>query len=253
MTQEQINIKAMADQYLNWTGDDHVNQPGGVEQLYAMYAGSGDAAIDMFMNFNGEGTEAKFNQIKSNRPWTLTLYNGNAATKTVMLMPGIAPDSVNLAGDGVTVAKDGTAVTTTGNPGKLVTLQREINLKPHNVVGCKVVSDSALIETGNFRFIERSAFFQNDKIQVIEFSHYIGDQQRDKLIFIDKPFILADVIQWEVTLPPTSTTVFSFFFGASIDSVHALRKGNARLNAAAGAGGGRGGASGATQLLPATT
>lgn len=249
MTPQQLQIKQMAEQFLSWDGNgDAINQPTGAYEQYALYNGA-DPMVDMFMNFNGD-TSAKFNQIQTNRSYTLTLTNGNAASKTVMLLPGVNPPTNNLAVDGVTVAMDGSPITLTGNPGFWRTLQKEIAYKPHNVIGSKVVSDSALIETGNFRITQKSAFWHNDKVEVIEFSHYIGDQNRDKLIFIDKPFQLGDITQWEVTLPPNSNTVFSLFFGASVDTFHALKQGNRRLNAQRAAGLPAGASS---TLLPAST
>lgn len=219
MTPEQIRLQA--EQYLNFEGGLELENFNGL-------------VGDDLLNFNGNESRAMLNEILTERPYTMTITHAALTPKTFLLFPGLAPDSVNTISDGVTVAKDGTAANATGYPGLIKTLQKEIDKKPHNVVGLKITSDSAVIDSGYLKMIIKSAFAENDIVKTIQFAHYKGDQFQDKTIFINTPFTLGDAVQFEVYLPANCSTTFSWFFGASLDTFQALNKKNKKLNAMRG-------------------
>lgn len=219
-------IRQQAESFLNYNG-------GGDDELLNFDGLTGDDLL----NFNGNDSRAMLNEIHTERPYSMTLQHANLVGKTFLLLPGLAPDSVNVVSDGVTVTKDGAAANAAGYPGLIRTLQREIDKKPHNIIGVKIKSDSALIDDGYLKIITKSAFAENDDVKTIQFAHYKGDQFQDKTIFINTPFTVGDAVQLEVYLPANCSTTFSWFFGASLDTFQAMKKKNKKLNAMRGMAG----------------
>ncbi|MBC8051882.1 MAG: hypothetical protein H7Y13_02340 [Sphingobacteriaceae bacterium] len=195
---------------------------------------------DDFLDFAGNA--ASFAEIaKEAKPFTFTLTNANAATRTVLIAPGLIATQAGLMATGAFNDKNGAAglSAASGSPGSIEEFVAHYRLFPSLVSGFKISTDSVTQMEQSMTIMKKSPFNQHSSM-IIPIGTYASEQNfNTKILSIPKSFFLDPQTLIEYPILGETSVSFTFMITTSLNIAKALRDKTAKAKTTLSMGGNR--------------
>jgi hypothetical protein len=188
------------------------------------YTGKGDSFLDFSGNAADFGSEANFDKV-----FQITITNASVTDLTVLLNPSYKPTlPLSVVADGnIAYASGKTDLSGAGSPNTIAELHAFIRLNPSTVVKTVVKSNNANQLSQAFLISKKNPFATVNSERINLVSALSEFATNDKLATVKREFILSDQHELSTVVPAavggvSTVTTFTFYFGATLNSVVAL-------------------------------
>ncbi|RFZ84772.1 hypothetical protein DYU05_03970 [Mucilaginibacter terrenus] len=206
-----------------YTAEDLENEAAGLSNFsggMSGYTGEGDD----FLEFSGESNGSFMDAIHKGKIFNLTLTNGNAATRTALLCPGLVFAAAGLIADGAfNDASGASGLTGTGNPQSILLFNNFIRNYPTLVAGFKI-STSNINQFECVLTIQKESPFSVHESKIINPAIYASEANPNTtLITVGEAFYMDNQTKISYQVLGSSSVNIGLIFGASLNPAKALR------------------------------
>lgn len=200
------------------------------------YVGYGDE----FLDFSG-GASSLASAARNAKPFIINFVNSANAARTVLLCPGLLPNSAGLMATGAFNDVNGQAglSATSGSPGSIEAFNQFIQKYPSVVAGFKLSTTNVAQMDQNIEIGKQSPF-SSHSTKVISTGIYASEQNfNTQILTIPESFFLDNQTLMKYTILPNTSVAFTLMIGVSLNTAKALRtkvsKAKVNIEAAGGA------------------
>ena len=205
-----------------YSAEDLENEANGLSNFGGVvgYVGQNDDFLDF------AGNAASFAEIaKEAKPFTFTLTNANAATRTALLSPGLIAAQAGIMATGAFNDKNAAAglSAASGSPGTIEEFIAFFRLFPSLISGFKISTDSVTQMDQSMTIMKRSPFNQHSST-IIPIGTYASEQNfNTKILSVPRAFFLDSQTLIEYPVLGLTSVTFTFMVTTSLNIAKALR------------------------------